>query len=127
MSQLAAIGLTIQVNPLPFAEYQTALEKGAFDLYLAETRLTADGDLTAFLNEAGALAYGVASTLELRDALAEAKKSGDFSAFYPLWTAAPTCAPLAFQSASVLTHWGGVQPNGLTQGNLFADFASWTL
>ncbi len=126
-SQLAAVGITLQINSLPREEYQTALEKGQFDLYLAETRLTADGDLTAFLTKDGPLAYGVSASQELRAALADAQRTGDFAPFYDLWTAAPTCAPLAFQSASVLTHWGGVQPQNMTQGNLFADFANWTL
>lgn len=127
VAQLAGVGITLQVNALPKEEYQTALEKGQFDLYLGEARLTADGDVSAFLTKDGPLAYGVADVPELRDALAEAKKTGDFATFYDLWAQTPTCAPLAFQSASVLTHWGGVQPTGLSQGNLFADFLNWTL
>ncbi len=126
-AQLAQAGITVQLSALPFADYQTALQKGEFDLYLAQARLTADGDLAAFLDKGGALAYGVSADQALRDALTEGKKTGDFAPFYSLWAQAPTCAPLVFQNASLLTHWGGVQPKNMTQGNLFADFVNWTL
>ena len=39
-------------------DYVAALEKGDFDLYLAEVRLTADFDLTALITAGGSLTYG---------------------------------------------------------------------
>ena len=39
-------------------DYTAALANGAFDLYLAETALTADFDLAPLLGSAGALNYG---------------------------------------------------------------------
>ena len=55
---LEALGIAVTLRSLPWEDYLAALEAGDFDLYLGETRMTADFDLTPFLSPEGALNYG---------------------------------------------------------------------
>lgn len=51
-------GLAVEVQVLPWEEYQAALQSGDFDLYYGEARLSADWDLGSLLEPGGALNYG---------------------------------------------------------------------
>jgi peptide/nickel transport system substrate-binding protein len=57
--QLAAFQITIELNALPFADYQRAVKNWNFDLYLGELRLTPDLDLSPLLLSGGAVTQGV--------------------------------------------------------------------
>lgn len=52
-----AAGIPVEVQALPWEEYNAALAAGAFDLYYGEIKLTADWDLTALLGTRGTLNY----------------------------------------------------------------------
>ncbi len=51
-------GLKVTTAELNGADYREALAKGEFDLYLGQTRLSANMDLSAFFAEDGALNFG---------------------------------------------------------------------
>jgi peptide/nickel transport system substrate-binding protein len=55
---LTACGLTVQMQELRTSKYQKALQQGAFDLYLGQTKLSPNMDLSAFFASRGALNYG---------------------------------------------------------------------
>lgn len=55
---LIQCGLKVTTAELNGADYLAALEKGEFDLYLGQTRLSANMDLSAFFAEEGALNFG---------------------------------------------------------------------
>lgn len=55
---LAACGLYLQVQTLDYDSYLSALQNGDYDMYYAETRLSANFDLTEFFAEDGSLNYG---------------------------------------------------------------------
>lgn len=55
---LKQCGLKVTTAELNGADYLAALEKGEFDLYLGQTRLSANMDLSAFFAEEGALNFG---------------------------------------------------------------------
>lgn len=56
--QLRAIGVEIVEKPLDWDSYLSALQNGNFDLYVAETRLTGNMDITELVTPGGAMAYG---------------------------------------------------------------------
>ena len=56
--QLGQIGVAVTVTSLTFTEYTSRLEKGDFDLYLGEIRLTSDLSLRPLLTSQGAASYG---------------------------------------------------------------------
>lgn len=82
VDQLSGAGVSISLERLSWTEYLAALERGDFDLYLAEVRLTADFDLTQLVGTRGGLNYGGWS---------DPATDGLLSAFRPR---ARSCAPL---------------------------------
>lgn len=59
--QLQGVGVNVTVQSLSFADYQSALKRGQYDLYIGEVRLTANMDLTPLLTKGEAAAYGVSA------------------------------------------------------------------
>lgn len=130
--QLESAGLTVQVEQLSYEDYTDALTKGSFDLYVGETVLTADFDLSPLLSSSGSLNYGRwqnATTDSLLSAMhaadqGEAKVSAAQSLLTHLEQQMPL-APLLFKNGSVLTQWGRL--TGLTplRSNVFYQLESW--
>lgn len=58
--QLQAVGVSVTVQSLSFSDYQSALKRGQYDLYIGEVRLGTNMDLSPLLTKGGAAAYGVA-------------------------------------------------------------------
>ena len=128
---LENLGLTVTLDLLPWPDYLAALERGDFDLYLGEVRLTADFDLTALL--AGALNYGGYAdeeALQRLDSFRAASGQGrDLSArrLYQRLAEEPPFAVLCFKNWSVLTQWSRIQGLTPTQSNVFHAFDQWVL
>lgn len=59
--QLQAVGVNVTVQSLSFSDYQSAVKRGQYDLYIGEIRLGANMDLSPLLLKGGAAAYGVAA------------------------------------------------------------------
>ncbi len=124
---LGELGVQTEVRALPWEEYTKALKNGDFDLYLAESRLTGDLDPGPFLTPGSGLYYGGFKSQDLTGALAEARRTGDWSGFYTQWAQDVPLAPLCFKNAAVLTPWGQVEGAAPTQGNLFSGFENWKI
>lgn len=125
---LEAAGLPVTVTALPWEEYKKVLNAGDFDLYLGETRLTGDGDLTGFFTAGSGLCYGGAPDRELAEAFAKAKAEGGeaWKAFYALYAQKPPFVTLCFKTGAALTQWGQVGGLKPTQGDLFYRLEDWT-
>lgn len=109
-AELAGLGVTVSVTKLPWKDYLIALEKGNFDLYLGEVRLTGDFDVTELLT--GGLNYGRYDPAPLTELISARKAySGQVRlwAGEELWSAFAEevpVAPLCFKRDSLLVHWG---------------------
>ncbi len=57
--QLKSVGIEITQKPLDWDAYVSALQSGRFDLYVAETKLKGNMDITELVTPGGALAYGI--------------------------------------------------------------------
>ena len=55
---LGSCGLIVDVVSKSSSAYKTALEEGKYDLYLGQTKLSANMDLTSFFSDTGTLNYG---------------------------------------------------------------------
>jgi peptide/nickel transport system substrate-binding protein len=55
---LSSCGLIVDVVSKSSSAYRTALAEGKYDLYLGQTKLSANMDLTPFFSDSGALSYG---------------------------------------------------------------------
>ena len=130
---LENLGISVTLDLLPWTDYLSALERGEFDLYLGEVRLTADFDLTALISSGGALNYGGYAdeeTLQRLDSFRAASGQGrDLSArrLYQRLAEEPPFAVLCFKNWSVLTQWSRIEGMTPTQSNLFHQFEQWTL
>lgn len=130
---LESLGVGVTLELLPWADYLSALERGEFDLYLGEVRLTADFDLTALISSGGALNYGGYAdeeALQRLDSFRAASGQGrDLSArrLYQRLAEEPPFAVLCFKNWSVLTQWSRIEGMTPTQSNLFHQFEQWTL
>lgn len=123
---LEGLGIQVTVTALPWEEYKKALNSGEFDLYLGETRLTGDLDLTGFFTAGSGLCFGGAPDKTLVDALESARATGDWAAFYQVYTERPPFVTLCFKTGAALTQWGQVSGLKPTQGNLFYQIENWT-
>ena len=130
---LTELGLQVELRLLPWDEYTAALEKGDFDLYLAEVKLTADFDLTALITAGGSLNYGGYADAEAATLLqayrAASGQGRDLSALrlYERLAEEPPFAVLCFKNWSVLTQWSRISNLTPTQQNVFYGFAHWDI
>lgn len=131
--QLEAAGLTVELRQLPFEDFSTALARGEFDLYLGETVLTADFDLSPLLSSAGALNYGgwTGETADgllytMRAASSEDKPAAAQALLELLNEQAPI-VPIAFKNGSVLTQWGRLSGLSPVRGNVFYQIENWNV
>lgn len=128
---LGELGIAVTVNRLTWENYLKALEKGEFDLYLGQIKLTADFDLTALL--AGELNYGGFDSEEAADLLAQfrsasgADRKQAAAALYTQLAQEPPFTALCFMRNCVLTRWGSVSGLSPIQGNIFYRMERWTV
>lgn len=126
-ADLEQLGIQVEVRALAWEEYTKALDKGDFDLYLAECRMTGDLDPSPYLTWGSGVYYGGFSSGELTQALADARRTGEWAQFYKLWAQEAPLAVLCFKNAQMLTQWGQVAGADPTQGNLFYQFENWQI
>lgn len=96
-TQAEACGVTVTLQPFTEEEYRKALEKGDYDLYLGEIRLTADMSLRSLLLDKKT-AYGVASNSAAKTAyVAYLDGSGTLQAFLDAFGTDMPFIPLCYR------------------------------
>lgn len=126
--QLRAVGLNVEIRRLPWESYVEALEQGEFDLYLAETNLTADFDLRPLIGTGGALNYGGWSSLITDQLLTELNGGiGDEGVVYSHLMDQALLIPICFKNGSVLTQWGRVSGLNPVREDPFYQMENWTI
>lgn len=130
--ELERLGILVDLQELTWTDFQTALTKGNFDLYLGEVPMSADFDPSIFV-EGGTVGYGGYSSYEMNQLLwsyqaaTGTARTTAASALYQLWATESPITPLSFQNYSLLTQWGVVSNANPTQQNLFYQFWNWSL
>jgi len=131
--QLEAAGFQVDLQQLPFEDYTAALSAGDFDLYLGETALTADFDLSHLLSSNGTLNYGgwqdggtdtLLSAMRAAPSGEKAAPAGELSTL--LEQQAPI-VPILFKNGSVLTQWGQLSGLSPVRGNAFYQIENWNI
>ncbi len=109
--QLTDCGIYVTVNALPAADFRKALQKGEFDLYYAEVRLSPTLDLSPFFAQNGSLAFGGltdAGTEALCD-LILANRGNSYDLQNEILQEGLLC-PVAFKTTACYLHRGVMQP-----------------
>ena len=112
------------------ADYLTALQKGNFDLYLGEVRLTANWDISSLARTGGALNYGRYADEQcntLLDAFSLNETDQTARALYRYLAQSAPIAPIAFKTASVLTPSGLIDGLNPTVSSPFYGIEGWTV
>lgn len=118
-------GLRIVVSAVDHDTYMKKLDKGDFDLYYGETRMTANFDLTEFFSKYGNLMYGSIRDSALvdlcYDAMENTGKYVDLSA--RVMDQAPIC-PVVFKSYAIYVTRGKLVNITPAVDNVFHNAAS---
>lgn len=129
--ELEKAGITVDLQKLSWADYQKALEQGAFDLYLGATAMTGDFDPTPLTR--GELNYGSYWSTETNELLSAYRAASGpartqaADAFYRKLAEEVPFTALCFKSESVLTQWGAVSGMNPTQQNPFYGIETWRI
>lgn len=128
---LEEAGFRVTVERMAWEEFETALERKEFDLYLGETALTADFDLEPLLGFGGELNYTGFSdegcqawVNQYRAAMGEDRETTLVNLCAAVAELSPII-PLCFKNGSLLIQWGQVSGARPAQRNVFAGFADW--
>lgn len=132
-SDLASIGVTVNVRELSWTEYQNALISGDFDMYYAEVKLAADFDTSSLFAENSTLNYGKIKDENygnlVNDFLA-ATDSTRAQAAYNLFNYIAMNAPIIpilFERQEVITHRNVITGMDPTSSNVFFGIENWTI
>ena len=126
--QLTAAHITVTSVALPWADYIAALERGDFDLWMGEIRLTADWNITDLVGSHGLLNYGGYANPAMDAALSAFlanETSETSSALCSLLAEDAPLLPLAFKSLSVLTPTGTVSGLSSTMTHPLRNLSGW--
>lgn len=104
---LESCGLSVAVTALNGDAYRAALAAGEFDLYLGQTRLAANMDLSAFFMEEGALSFGgIADEDTYQMCLDALANRGNAYTLYEEILESGDILPIAFRSYAIFTQRG---------------------
>ena len=128
-SALEGLGAAVDLEKLPWDDFNTALKKGDFDLYLGEVVLTANFDPESLL--VGELNYGGFADEETerllklyQEATGEERKQAAADLWGRFAQTVPV-VPLCFKNGSLLIQWGRVSGAAPTQRDVFAGLKNW--
>lgn len=117
---LTQCGLTVTVTALPTADYVKALEERTFDLYLGQTRLCANMDLSAFFTPEGSLSYGDISDPILATLCAEALANrGNYYTLHQKVLENGNLIPISFRSNAIFAQRGSFTDFSPARDNIF--------
>ena len=117
---LTDCGLTVTLIQKSGQEFTKALEEGNYDLYLAQTKLSANMDLSAFFSEEGSLNYGgLANHATYVLCLEALANSGNYYTLYEKILQEGWLCPILFQSYAVYTARGAVSQLTPARDQLF--------
>ena len=117
---LSANGLIVEVVSLSSDAYRYSLREGNFDLYLGQTRLSPNMDLSAFFSESGALNYGEIDDPGIYNLCLQAlENQGNFYTLYQAIMEDAYLCPVLFRSYAVYAERGLVTNLQPSRDNLF--------
>jgi peptide/nickel transport system substrate-binding protein len=117
---LTECGLTVTMSELKTEDYRRALRKGQFDLYLGQTRLSANMDLSEFFGPEGSLDYGALNDVGLYTLCQEAlANQGNYYNLHQQVAGDGRVTSLAFLSYAVFADRGLLTNMAPARDNIF--------
>ena len=120
-NMLNASGLIVTVVEVGTSEYRTRLSEGEFDLYLGQTKLSPNMDLSPFFSESGALRYGGLADISTYTLCLQAlENEGSYYTLYQTIMDQALICPLLFRSYAVYATRGLLTQLQPARDNLFS-------
>ena len=117
---LSAAGLKVVTDERNGVSYRKALQQRNFDLYLGQTRLSANMDLSEFFDTAGVLNYGSMSNAALYGLCQESlANSGNFYTLHQKIAEDGRLTPILFRSNAIFAQRGAFTSLTPSRDNLF--------
>ena len=119
-NMLNTCGLIVNVDARSTSEYKKALAVGDYDLYLAQTKLSPNMDLTNFFSESGTLSYGGLANINLYNQCLKAleNEGNTYTLYQSIMDEALLC-PILFQGYAVYAARGLLTELAPARDNLF--------
>lgn len=131
---LSRYDLKVNVSVLPWDQYMNALQRGDFDMYYGEVKLTADWDISSLILPNGSLNYGGynnQNTTKLLNSYLtaddDAARTAAMEALCQNFTAQAPFLPICFKNISVLLPSGAVETITPTATNPFYNITAWQI
>ena len=106
---LEAQGFTVNIFKATASNYLNQLRWGSYDLYLAQTRLSANMDLSSFFSSRGSLNYGGLTNAVLQDlSLKSLANAGNYYSLHDKVMSDGQLCPLLFHSYAVYVRRGAL-------------------
>lgn len=99
--QLTQCGLVVTMKEVSGNTYMNALKNGEYDLYMGQTKLSANMDLSAFFSSSGALRYGAADTQAYTLCLQALENHGNYYTLHQTVMENGLLCPVLFCSRAV--------------------------
>ncbi len=125
---LRDIGIDVTVNSLPYEDYISALERGDYDLYIGEIRLSPNMSLSPFFSENGSAAYGIDTEGAVAKAHSDfAAGKIDISTFIQVFSIEKPFIPLLFREGMAYYSRELTYEDTVNEYELFANIYSWSV
>ncbi len=125
---LRDIGIKVTVSTQPFEEYVSALQKGNFDLYIGEVKLSPNMSLTPFFAENGTANYGIDTDGATAKAYSDFKSGKiDISTFMQVFSLEKPFIPLLFREGMAYYSRELTYEDTVNEYELFANIYSWSV
>lgn len=113
-------GLNVTLTQVETAEFDETLRWGTYDLYLGQTKLSANMDLSAFFGSKGSLKYGGLDDEAIYDMCLEAlANTGNYYNLHKMVAEEGQLVPILFQNYAVYTHRGVLYDFQPARDNIF--------
>lgn len=117
---LEACGLKVEVKEETGTDYYTELQYKRYDLYLGQTRLSPNMDLTEFFHENGKLSFGPMNDAAIyTQCLLALENSGNYSDLHRAILNDGRLVPIVFRNYAVFANRGVVEDLSPARDNLF--------
>ncbi len=117
---LEEAGLVVTLSKVTYAKFDENLRWGTYDLYLGQTKLSANMDLSAFFSTKGSLNYGGLSDPGIHALCLEAlANTGNYYNLHKMIADEGQLCPILFQQYAVYVHRGILYDLQPARDNLF--------
>lgn len=125
---LNAVGIDLTVEKLSFSDYKDRLEKGDFDMYIGEIKLTQNMSLRPFFKKGGNASYGI----DLKSTVCEAYYdfvSGkiDISTFIKVFDEYKPFIPICYRSGIIYYSRELKYEGSASESDVFSNIYSWSI